>query len=1475
MPGFVFLLLAREAGANPTGLSVVSGTATTQASGSQLNITVSQNAVLNWSSFNIAAGERTVFNQPSTTSLVVNQIGGQSPSLIYGSLQANGMVVLLNSSGFYFGPNSFVSAAGLTVSTANFAPPQNAGGSWVFNGPPPLASIVNYGQVKIGHGGDCFFIADKVENHGTVEADGGNIAFAAGQTVTLSERPDGRGMSMQVTLPQGSVDNYGNVIADGGTIAMNAKVVNQGGLIQANSVRDDHGVIELVASDSLNVDADSKIIADGDGSAGGSAGGKITLKSSGAFSDAVGSEIAITGGAQGGNGGAVEISAPSMAAVHSKIDGRARAGSTGGKLLLDPDYIVIDQTADSFDGKLHYNVNSDFIGLSDINLQAVYDISFADGITWDLSASTGSPSGQLTLEAGRNIIFGNTTLLTDANNWSVALYAGVTDFANKIVSPGAGSIYFNDFDPVNSQNVYDPSGSILLTGGSATLVAGQDIIVGTGRVITTGGGSISAHALSGNIDTGGYAQGYVYQTPDLGAPYTIDPSLSVGGISTAAGGDVTLIAGGNVQSILPAANGNAHFYYYDNTSQEGTSDAYLTAGAGAYGFVAGQAGNYTVIAGGNVTGHYLVANGTGKIYAGVMMDPDGNPMPDGSGNYKLGSTGSAGVDIDNPGRPSLALSLINGGWNVTAARNILLQEVRNPNGVFNTQDRTGAFFHAFDYGSSDYVNLAAGNQVQLGASVSLLPRFNSEDSVYVPVIYPGILNIAAGAGGVVLTGDSSSSSSSAQLILFPSPLGSLTINTTDGGSLASALPATQIFNLIMSDSGRTQYSLAGKDYFGLGDHATTPVHLGSEMPFVLNISGDVDNVLIGAPEAAQINVGGNLNNSRFQGMNLAANDTTAINVTGNIYNRGTFTTLDLATVSGAGVPDLSLLGRYIAGTADPSLATLLSAFSYNPETHTLTYQTIPRASLASILSLLQHLPVQVYVNGQPQWNDPPFNTVPTTTTASVLDSVTAQALLAKFNSLGTPPTGASGYAIGGGGKFDITAQNLDLGTTTGIQSWGVGLYNVAGNYPLAKLFTTGPDIVVNLAGNLNMLSSAISSLNGGNIYVNADGNLDVGSSDITVTSLGARGIYSTGQGNVSVYAGGDINVQGSRIAVYDTRPFDPHIITPGGALTAVSRHGNVIVGNGGSGFAVVNSFYVDPVSRQVTTQTPTIPGSGILQTSYNQTGNALVEALTGNVSIGVGGIKQVLFKGSQIVGGGQIEANTDDLVKLFQLALEGDQAAATAYQNLRNGIVPGGYVPFIDIYAGYALEKLDAGLNPVLDAFGNPAINAFNRGEGTLTKLADGENINATGSGIVGAGTANLKASGGIVGNIISFGDVNLDANKNINVNVFGLGTVSVASAGGSVSGTIIGVGGVNASGSSIDASLESNGTISGDTSGNSGFAASASAANVAAGIANDSNAKAAQATSENTDDELNKKKKGITLAQKVSRVTVILPKKN
>ena len=425
--------------ANPTGLRISGGSASAQQLGSQLNITVSQSAVLNWSSFNIAAGETTTFLQPSSDSVVLNVIGGANPSQIFGSLNANGTVILENASGFYFGPNSMINVGGSFIATtAPVIPDFGAGSSWQFSGLPPLASIVNYGQISVGQGRSLFLIAENIQNYGSLTAPGGNIDLAAGQSVLVSDSPDGRGLSATVTLPNGSVDNFGRVTADAGTIALQANVVNQDGLLQANSIQNQNGVIELVAADTVNLGANSQIVAQGDASAGGSAGGDVTIKSSNFFSDTAGSTISTAGGANGGNGGNVEISAPNVESLNSTMNATAAAGATGGTFFLDPANIILGTSTAG--GAI--NVNTAFSGFSSIDLQASGNITLNQNTTWNLSSSTHQNTGQLTLQAGGNITFGNSSKITDANAWSVTLEAGY-NFGNSTINAGIGYIYLN------------------------------------------------------------------------------------------------------------------------------------------------------------------------------------------------------------------------------------------------------------------------------------------------------------------------------------------------------------------------------------------------------------------------------------------------------------------------------------------------------------------------------------------------------------------------------------------------------------------------------------------------------------------------------------------------------------------------------------------------------------------------------------------------------------------------------------------------------------------------------------------------------------------------------------------------------------------------------------------------------------------------------------------------------------------------
>ena len=313
-------------------MTVRSGTATSQTSGPILTVNTGPLTLLNWNSFNIQSGETTSFVQPSANSVVFNIIGDSRPSQIFGNLTANGSVILANSHGFYFGPNSMIAVGGnFIATTAPLAPDSGLGSSWQFSGLPPLASIVNYGQISTGQGHSLFLIAENLENHGSLAAPGGNIGLYSGKEVLVSERADGRGLSATVKLPSGSVDNSGRIIADAGTIALQAQVVNQDGVIQANSVRNVNGVIELVASDQLNLGPNSQIVAQGDNTSPGSSGGSVILKSGNSFSDSPGSQIVTTGGALGGNGGNVEVSAPNILSLDTSMNASVQPGSTAEK----------------------------------------------------------------------------------------------------------------------------------------------------------------------------------------------------------------------------------------------------------------------------------------------------------------------------------------------------------------------------------------------------------------------------------------------------------------------------------------------------------------------------------------------------------------------------------------------------------------------------------------------------------------------------------------------------------------------------------------------------------------------------------------------------------------------------------------------------------------------------------------------------------------------------------------------------------------------------------------------------------------------------------------------------------------------------------------------------------------------------------------------------------------------------------------
>jgi hypothetical protein len=222
-------------------------------------------------------------------------------------------------------------ASSLNLSSANFL-----AGHYLFQGTGIEGMVKNMGAINASHGG-VYLLAPNVENSGVITTPGGNIVLAAGAKAFLSNRPDGRGFLAELSNPLGQAVNVKDLIADGGSITLAGRMVNQEGLIRADSVSERNGKIELLASEAVTLKDGSRTLARG-GDEGSSNGGTIRaiadLKS-GTATFQKGAVVDVSGGKNGGNGGFAEVSGAAVK-LGGQFLGRAITGFKGGRFLIDP-----------------------------------------------------------------------------------------------------------------------------------------------------------------------------------------------------------------------------------------------------------------------------------------------------------------------------------------------------------------------------------------------------------------------------------------------------------------------------------------------------------------------------------------------------------------------------------------------------------------------------------------------------------------------------------------------------------------------------------------------------------------------------------------------------------------------------------------------------------------------------------------------------------------------------------------------------------------------------------------------------------------------------------------------------------------------------------------------------------------------------------------------------------------------------------
>jgi len=217
---FLIMSFGVDVYALPFGGVVTAGGASISSGAASTTITQStQNAAINWQSFNIGQREAVRFMQPNSNSVALNRVLGSNPSSILGSLSANGKVFLLNPNGVLFGKGAQVNVGGLVASTLNITDGDFMAGRYQFAG-AGNGTILNQGSIT-ADGGYVALLGANVSNEGVIAAKLGTVALAAGNAVTLDVAGDGL---LNVTVNQGIVNalvqNGGMIQADGGQVLM-------------------------------------------------------------------------------------------------------------------------------------------------------------------------------------------------------------------------------------------------------------------------------------------------------------------------------------------------------------------------------------------------------------------------------------------------------------------------------------------------------------------------------------------------------------------------------------------------------------------------------------------------------------------------------------------------------------------------------------------------------------------------------------------------------------------------------------------------------------------------------------------------------------------------------------------------------------------------------------------------------------------------------------------------------------------------------------------------------------------------------------------------------------------------------------------------------------------------------------------------------------------------------------------------------
>ena len=228
-----FMILVSPAQAAPDLMNIEAGMAqiNTQNRTTIIDQTTDR-AILNWNHFDIGSDEIVQFRQPSAQSFTLNRVPQNfAPTNIFGTLNANGNIAIINPRGIIFGNTAQINTGGFIASTKDIL----SGDVMDSNTKMTLGSGQNYagiirmdGDLRTGKNGKIMLNADEVNINGTITGNRGMIA------ITTAD---------QVIFDLSNGQNQLDLILSAGDININNSSINSR-----------HGEINIIAGNDISIE---------------------------------------------------------------------------------------------------------------------------------------------------------------------------------------------------------------------------------------------------------------------------------------------------------------------------------------------------------------------------------------------------------------------------------------------------------------------------------------------------------------------------------------------------------------------------------------------------------------------------------------------------------------------------------------------------------------------------------------------------------------------------------------------------------------------------------------------------------------------------------------------------------------------------------------------------------------------------------------------------------------------------------------------------------------------------------------------------------------------------------------------------------------------------------------------------------------------------------------------------------------------